>query len=151
MRVLAAAMIAGLCLAGAFACSRAHPPVGRWEGTYESSDAMVAARVQIDSSGNVYVSAPDAMDFPAPSDEQRAAMHARLAQGLATAWGEVQARRYDFDGQTFRKPGGFAPQMEWDAHTRQMTLIVYLERRPGIRIPLHAVSDFSADPWSTTS
>jgi hypothetical protein len=151
MRVLAAAMIAGLCLAGAFACSRAHPPAGRWEGTYESSDAMVAARVQIDSSGNVYVSAPDAMDFPVPSDEQRAAMHARLAQGLADAWGEVQPRRYDFDGSIFRKQGGIAPQMEWDARTRQMTLIVYLERRPGIRIPLHAVSDFSADPWSTTS
>ena len=151
MRILTAALAVGLCLAGAFACSRAHPPVGRWEGTYESNDAMVAARVQIDSSGNVYVSAPDAMDFPPPSEDQRAAMHARLAQGLANAWGEVQPRHYDFDGSVFRKPGGIAPQMEWDARAGQMTLIVYLERRPGIRIPLRAVSDFSPDPWSTTS
>src|SRR5690242_8606318 len=151
MRIVAAALVTGLCLAGAFACSKAHPPAGRWEGTYESSDVMVAARVEIDSSGNVYVSAPDAMNFPAPGEDERAAMHARLAQGLADAWGEVQPRRYDFDGQTFRKAGGIAPQMEWDARTKQMTLIVYLERRPGIRIALHAVSDFSADPWSTTS
>jgi hypothetical protein len=148
---LAVVVAMGLCLAGAFACSKAHPPAGRWEGTYESNDAMVAARVEIDSAANVYVSAPDAMNFPAPSEDERAAMHARLAQGLATAWGEVQPRHYDFDGQVFRKPGGIAPQMEWDARAKQMTLIVYLERRPGIRIPLHAVSDFSTDPWSGSS
>lgn len=148
MRILAAALATGLCLAGAFACSKAHPPAGRWEGTYESGDVMVAARVQIDPAGNVYVSAPDAMNFPAPGDSERAAMHARLAQGLVNAWGEVQPRHYDFDGQIFRKSGGIAPQMEWNGRTKQLTLIVYLERRPGIRIPLRAVSDFSADPWS---
>jgi hypothetical protein len=141
----------GLCIAAGVGCSRSHPPAGRWEGTYETGDVMVSARVEIDTSGNVYVSAPDAMNFPAPSEDARAAMHARLAQGLAEAWGEVQPRHYDFDGQVFRKPGGIAPQMEWDAGAKQMTLIVYLERRPGIRIPLHAISDFSADPWTTTS
>jgi hypothetical protein len=140
-----------LWIGAGYGCSKAHPPAGRWEGTYESGDAMVAARVEIDSSGNVYVSAPDAMNFPAPSEDERAAMHARLAQGLASAWADVQPRHYDFDGSVFRKPGGIAPQMEWDARAKRMTLIVYLERRPGIRIPLHAVSDFSADPWSGNS
>src|SRR5690349_4727383 len=97
MRV-AIVLVLGLWIAAGCGCSRSHPPTGRWEGTYESNDVMVAARVEIDSSGNVYVSAPDAMDFPAPSEDQRAAMHARLARGLADAWGEVQPRHYDFDG-----------------------------------------------------
>jgi hypothetical protein len=151
MRILAAALVISLCLAGAFACSRAQPPVGRWEGTYESGDVMIAARVEIDPRGNIYVSAPDTMNFPAPSADERAAMHARLAQGLANAWGAVQPRRYDFDGSIFRKAGGIAPQMEWEERTKRMTLIVYLERRPGIRIPLRPVSEFSADPWTGMS
>lgn len=147
MRTAAAATLFGLCLFGLLACSHAKPPVGRWEGTYDEADVIVAVRLQIDGSGNVYLSAPDALDFPAVSDQQRQAMHDRLARRLADAWGDVTPRPFEFDGSTFRKPDGIAPQMEWDAASRQMTVIVYLERRSGIRIPLHAVSDFSANPW----
>jgi hypothetical protein len=148
---LGAAILFGLCLAGLMACSNAKPPAGRWEGVYDSTDAIVAARLEIDSSGNIYLSAPDAMNFAPPSEDERVAMHQRLAQGLASAWGDVTARHYDFDGHTFRKPGGIATQMEWDGATKQMIVIVYLERRPGIRIPMRAVSEFSDNPWSTTS
>lgn len=146
MRAAAALMFA-FSLAGLAACSNAKPPPGRWEGAYESQDAMVVARLEIDGSGNIYLSAPDAIDFPAPSADERTAMHRRLAQGLASAWGDVAPRRYDFDGHTFRKPGGIAPQMEWDRASKQMTAIVYLERRPGIRVPMRPVSQFSDDPW----
>jgi hypothetical protein len=148
MRNGAAAALLGLCLFGLFACSHAKPPVGRWEGTYDSADVIVAVRLQIDGSGNVYLSAPDALDFPAVSDDQRQAMHDRLAGRMASSWGDVTPREFEFDGSAFRKPGGIAPQMEWDAANRQMTVIVYLERRPGIRIPLRSVSDFSSNPWS---
>jgi hypothetical protein len=75
-------------------------------------------------------------------------MHDRLAGRMASSWGDVTPREFEFDGSAFRKPGGIAPQMEWDAANRQMTVIVYLERRPGIRIPLRSVSDFSSNPWS---
>src|SRR4051812_17734082 len=146
MRPLAA-IIGGLCLAGLMACSNAKPPSGRWQGTYDGSDVMIAARLEIDGSGNVFLSAPDAIDFPPPSDEQRASMRQRLSGELASAWGDVAARHYDFDGHVFRKPGGIAPQMEWDAATKRMTVLVYLERRPGIRIPMHAVSAFTDNPW----
>ena len=149
MRVLAP-IVLGLCLAGLMACSNAKPPTGRWEGTYDGPDVMIAARLQIDSDGSIFLSAPDAIDFPTPSEQQRAAMHERLSAELAKAWGDVTPRHYDFDGHTFRKSGGIAPQMEWDDATKQMTVIVYLERRPGVRIPLHAVPDFTANPWATT-
>lgn len=148
---LVGAILLGFCLASLLACTSVKPPVGRWEGTYDSADAIVAVRLEIDGKGDIYLSAPDAMNFPTPTEEQRTAMHQRLAQGLASAWGDVTPRHYDFDGHTFRKAGGIAPQMEWDASTTQMTVIVYLERRPGIRIPMRAVSDFSDNPWPTTS
>lgn len=145
---LKGAFAAALCLS-AFACSAAKPPAGRWEGTYESSDVMIAVRLEIAADGTVYLIAPDAMDFGADADP--GALHQRLAQELSEKWGEVSPRKFDFDGKTFRKPGGFAPQMEWDASANRVTVIVYLERRPGIRVPLHAVRAFSADPWPTTS
>lgn len=146
MRILGAAWIAGLCLVTAFACTRAAPPSGRWQGAYASSDVMVVARLQIDAKGNIYLSAPDAADVSGVPDDQRAALKAKLAEGLEEAWPEVEPRQFDFDGRVFRKPGGVAPQLEWDGS--QMTAVVYLGMRPAIRVPLRAVPAFSADPWS---
>jgi hypothetical protein len=148
MRWIRATIAVALCLF-AVACSPAKPPAGRWEGTYETSDTMIAVRLEIAADGSVYLSAPDAMNLGADADPD--ALRQRLAAELVEKWSEVQPRKFDFDGKTFRKPGGFAPQMEWDSASRRMTVIIYLERRPGIRVPLHAVQDFSANPWPTTS
>jgi len=147
MRIAGIVFAISLCVVGAVACSHAKPPVGRWEGTYDSSDVVVAARLEINASGNIFLSAPDAIDFPPAGDDERSAMHDRIASELADAWSSVTPREFEFDGSAFRKPGGVAPQMEWDASSKKMAVIVYLERRPGIRIPLRAVSDFSANPW----
>ena len=55
MRKLAFVLVTALAL---LSCSHPAPPVGRWEGTYESDDVMVAARLEIGSDGQVRVSAP---------------------------------------------------------------------------------------------
>ncbi|MGH6870158.1 MAG: hypothetical protein ACREHE_01520 [Rhizomicrobium sp.] len=145
MRQIAALFFVVLCLA---ACSRhSQPPAGRWEGAYESGDTMIAARLEIDAKGNIFVSAPDAENISGGEDA-RAAIRARLAQGLAAGWGDVQPKNFEFDGSTFRKPGGVAPQIEWNAQANTMTLIVYLGMRDGIRVPLRPVKTFSDDPWS---
>lgn len=146
MRVFAAILVSVLCLTAA-ACSRHNqPPPGRWEGTYETGDTMIAARLEIDAKGNVFVSAPDAENFTDTPDA-RAAIRRNLAQGLAAGWSDVQPRTFDFDGTTFRKPGGVAPQITWDKSSNGMTLVVYLGMRNGISIPLRPVKDFSDDPW----
>lgn len=130
------------------ACSRpAQPPVGRWTGNYDSPDVMVDARLEIGKDGSVRVSAPDLLDVGQVSGEDRAAMHSRLAADLAESWDEVAPRPMDFDGKVFRKPGGFAPQMEWNPQTRQMKLVFYFGTRHSIRIPMRAVDDFGDDPW----
>ena len=131
------------------ACSRpAQPPVGRWIGHYDAPDVMVDARLEITKDGLVRASAPDLLDVGEISDEARVATHARLAAELAESWDEAEPRAMDFDGQVFRKPGGVAPQMEWDPQTRQMKVVFYFGTKHSIRIPMRAVDDFDKDPWA---
>jgi hypothetical protein len=137
-------MLAALSLA---ACARAHAPVGRWEGTYDANGTMVAARLEIDSSGMVRASAPDASSLNTVSAEDRAALRIRLAGDLAAAWADAEPKPMDFDGREFHKPGGIARQMIWDADKKQMTLVLYLGTDPAIYIPMRQVSDFSDNPW----
>ena len=142
MRRFVLVLLSALALA---ACSHPAPPQGRWEGTYESADAIIAARLEIEADGQVRVSAPNLLDV-GPAD--RDAARAKLAAGLASAWDQVAPRPMDFDGETFRKPGGIAPQMVWKAKKKQMAVVVYLGARPGLSIPLREVPDFSDNPFA---
>jgi hypothetical protein len=144
MRPLLALVLGALLLAS---CSKTPPPVGRWEGTYESGDTFVAARLEIAAGPQVRISAPDVTDGSATSVDDRVAMRQNMAARLAGGWGEIAPRPMDFDGSIFRKPGGIAPQIEWDAKTKAMTLYVYLGTQPVLKIPLKPVGDFSEDPW----
>jgi hypothetical protein len=139
---LAAALLL-LALAG---CSKAAPPVGKWEGGYDSGGTMVAARVEIGANGEVKVSAPDLTNIDATA-EQRTRMREKLGADLAGAWETVEARTFDFDGKTFRKPGGYAPQMGWDSATNQMTLELYIGANPALPVVLRPVEAFHDDPW----
>ncbi len=144
MRPLLALVLGALLLAS---CSKAPPPVGRWEGTYESGDTFVAARLEIAPGAQVRVSAPDITDGSIASEDDRVTMRQNMAARLAGGWGEIAPRPMDFDGTTFRKPGGIAPQIEWDTASKTMTLYVYLGTQPALKIPLKPVGDFSDDPW----
>jgi len=146
MRWAALAMVAVLALAG---CSRHKPPVGKWEGGYDSSDTIIAAWLEIGKDGQVRVSAPDTTNIaPDTTEEQRQDLRDEMVARLASGWGSVEPRKMDFDGDTFRKPGGIAPQMKWDAKNRQMTLVLYLGANPGLDVPLHSVEEFTDNPFT---
>ena len=147
MRVLTMAVIVGLCLAAGYSCSEPKPPVGHWEGTYETQHTMIAARLEIDPDGTILVSAPDMLDITATDPDDRETIRQRIASDLAQDWASTQPRRMSFDGTVFRKPGGVAPQLEWSPGTKRMIMVVYFGTRPSIRVPLHAVDRFSDDPW----
>jgi hypothetical protein len=144
MRKTALVLATALAL---LSCSHPAPPAGRWQGTYESADTMIAARLEIGPDGLVRVSAPNLRDIGAASQDDRVQMRDKLASDLAGDWDGVEPRAMDFDGSAFRKPGGIAPQMIWEAKTRRMWIVVYLGTRPGLRIALHEVRDFSDDLW----
>jgi hypothetical protein len=145
MRWAALTVVALLVLAG---CSRHKPPVGRWEGTYESADTIVAAWLAIGKDGLVRVSAPDTTGIgPETTEDERQTLREEMATRLAAVWNSVEPRKMDFDGDTFRKPGGIAPQMKWDAGKKQMTLVRYLGANPALYVPMHAVEEFG-DPFA---
>ena len=130
------------------ACSRPAPPAGKWEGGYEGGGTLVAARVEILPNGAVRVMAPDITNAIGRRSEIEA-WRARLAADLANGWSEVRPRGFDFDGTTFRKPGGVAPQMVWDRTTNQLTLELYIGANPALPVPLRPVADFHDSPWAS--
>jgi hypothetical protein len=145
MRRFAILLIAALVLV---ACSRAPvSPTGRWVGHYESPSVMVVAWLEILPNGVVRVSAPDILDIGEPNEDQRQVARRRLASQLFDNWGQVPARHYDFDGHTFRKHGGVAPQMEWNPNTKQMKLVFYFGMERSMRIVMQPVKEFGEDPW----
>jgi hypothetical protein len=127
-------------------CSKPQPPVGKWEGGYESGGDLVAARVEILAGGAVKISAPDVTNAIGNRDQVEA-MRAQLAADLVNGWSDVTPRTFDFDGKTFRKPGGVAPQMVWDKGTNQMTLELYIGANPALPVPLRPVNDFHDNPF----
>ena len=130
------------------ACSKPKPPVGKWEGGYERGGDIVVARVEILPSGEVKVMAPDITNAVGPRG-QIEEYRARLSADLVNGWSEVAPRSFDFDGKTFRKPGGIAPQMVWDKDSNAMTLELFIGAKPALPIPLRPVSDFHDNPFAT--
>ena len=128
-------------------CSKPAPPQGRWQGAYDSGGTLVAARVEIEQNGQVRLSAPDLTGVNTDDADQHQQMRDRVAADLVNGWDNVAPRPMDYDGETFRKPGGIAPQMIWDKDRRQMTLVLYLGNAPPIHIPLQSVGAFGDNPW----
>jgi hypothetical protein len=139
-----AAVLAILC-ACLSACTDARPPTGRWEGIYEDSGVIIAARLEIADNGKIRVSAPNAITSEGPlSPADRANIVQQLQSRLAMSWPAVEPLPLEFDGHVFRKPGGVAPQLEWDADKKRMTMIYYSGNRNSVRVALTSVGEFGA-------
>ena len=137
------ALLLGLLILAA--CSAPRPPAGRWQGAYEDPGLIIVARLEIDSAGHVRISAPNAITDAAPvTASERADLRSRLESGLASSWASVAPLPLQFDGHAFHKPGGVAPQLEWDGAGNRMTLIFYSGNRASVRVELDAVKDFDA-------
>jgi len=145
-----AAFLLALLVPALAGCSKPAPPVGKWEGGYASNSTLVTARVEVMPDGQVRVSAPDITHLDLVPPERMAQLRQQLAADLATGWDGIAPRPFDFDGETFRKPGGVAPQMVWDKASNQMTLELYIGANPALPVPLRPVPEFHDDPWPKT-
>ena len=134
----------GLLLAG---CGKPQPPIGKWEGGGITGGAIVVARVEIGADGLIRVSAPDATNLEGAKPEVQMGQRAELQADLVNSWNEVKPRQLDFDGKTFRKPGGVAPQMIWDKATNRMTLEIFIGANPAFPVSLSPVPEFHDDPF----
>ena len=135
-----------LLLAG---CGKPQPPAGKWEGGTDTNGTIVVARVEIGAGGLVRVSAPDITNLAGAEPETILNERARLQAELVNAWDDVKPREFDFDGKTFRKPGGVAPQMVWNKDTNQMTLQLYIGANPALPVVLHPVPEFHDSPFGS--
>jgi hypothetical protein len=141
-RLVAASALLCLLLA---ACADPRPPTGRWEGLYEDAGVIIAARLEIAPNGQVRVSAPNAIIGDSPiSPAERAGLVQQLQTRLAASWPAVEPLPLEFDGHVFRKPGGVAPQLEWDTERKRMTMIYYSGNRMSVRVALTTVGEFGA-------
>ena len=103
---------------------------------------MIVARLEIDSGGHVRVAAPNAIiDTPGMSEEDRTDLRSRLETGLVQSWPSVKPLPLEFDGRVFHKPGGVAPQLEWDGAEKRMTMVFYSGNRASVRIRLDPIED----------
>ena len=135
-------------LAAALAgCGKSQPPVGKWEGGYDGNGLIVVARVEIDAAGVVKVMAPDVTGMAGAKPEEVLNARAELASQLANDWPGVTPSQFEYDGKTFRKPNGVAPQMVWDKDTNQMTLELYIGANPALPVTLRPVDAFHDNPW----
>ena len=125
------------------ACADPRPPVGRWEGVYEDAGVIIVARLEVGEQGVVRVSAPNAITEGATlSQGERARLMDDLRSRLAASWPAVNPLPLEFDGSVFRKPGGVAPQLEWDADRKRMTMVYYSGNRGSVRVSLTEVAEF---------
>jgi hypothetical protein len=125
------------------ACADTSAPTGRWEGLYEDSGVIIVARLEIAERGKIRVSAPNAITNDSPlSPAERAGVIQQLQSRLAASWPSVAPLPLEFDGHAFRKPGGVAPQLEWDPGRKRMTMIYYSGNRSSVRVALSPVSEF---------
>ena len=146
MRILPRRFVVLLAASGVAlsACSNPQPPSGRWEGFYDAPGVVIVARLEINPDGDVRVSAPNAIAGETVlTTDERAGLRRRLQDGLAASWPSVDPLPLDFDGKAFHKPGGVAPQLEWDVEKKRMTLVFY-SGRASVRVPLTAVKNFSS-------
>lgn len=122
---------------------------GSLGGHLRVSDTIIAAWLEIGKDGLVRVSAPDTTTIgPETTEAERQSIREEMVARLASGWNSVEPRKMDFDGDTFRKPGGFAPQMKWNAKKKQMTLVLYLGANPALDVPMRAVEEFSENPFA---
>ena len=136
-----AAASALLCL-GLVACADPLPPTGRWEGVYEDPGVIIVARLEIAADGKVRVSAPNAItDKSQLSPAERIELVRELQARLDVSWPAVSPLPLEFDGSVFRKPGGVAPQLEWDSSRKRMTMVYYSGNRNSVRVALTSVAD----------
>jgi hypothetical protein len=137
------AIVSALLCLGLFACADPRPPTGRWEGVYEDASVTIVARLEIAENGKIRVSAPNAITGASEmSPADRALLVHQLQTKLAASWPAVEPLPLEFDGSVFRRAGGVAPQLEWDAARKHMTMVYYSGNRNSVRVALSSVGEF---------
>jgi len=134
--------IVALTLSWLTACGNSQAPQGRWEGFSESSDWLVAVRLQVDSGNTIHATAlsvsVDGISLPRRMDLAR-----KIKTTLIEKWPEAVVGKVDYNDGTLTKAGGFAPLFAFDRKSGAMTFYFYAGGKLTERIKLYPVKHFT--------
>lgn len=138
-RVFGLVVLLTLTLAG---CGKGDAPQGRWEGYSQSSQWLVAVRLQVDK-GNVIHSTALSVNVAGVSLTRRMELAREIKSALTRQWPMAAAGEVDFKDNVITKAGGYAPLFVYDPKSHAMTFQFYAGGRLTERVKLHPVRQFA--------
>ena len=123
-------------------CGEGKAPQGRWEGFSESSEWLLAVRLEVDP-GNVIHATALSVSVDGVSLPRRVELSRKIKRTLAEEWPQAVAGKVDYRDGVITKAGGVAPLFSYDPKTRNMTFHFYAGGRLTERIKLYPVQSFA--------
>jgi hypothetical protein len=127
------------------ACSSDPAPVGRWEGYHESSDWIVAVRLQVEP-GNMIRATALSVDVSGTSASEHARNARTIKRALPVQWETATRGEIDFRSNTLTRKNGNAPLFVYAPADRSMTFHFYAFGKLTRRVHLDPVKEFTGPP-----
>lgn len=141
LRFLSAAGLIFLALTLA-SCGQKTAPEGRWEGFKETTDWLLAVRLQVEGNNAIRASALS-INITGLSLPERYALRSKLKQALVDQWSRAPRGEVDFDDNVLVKHGGFAPLFSYDPKRRTMTFHFYARGKLTEKVTCTPVMEFA--------
>lgn len=122
-------------------CGASEAPLGRWEGVSESTNWLVAVRLQVDP-GNVIHSTALSINVSDTALPERAMLSDKIRSMLPDEWERATSSKVDFVNNVIRRAGGFAPMFVYDPGKGTMTFNFYGGGKHAEHVKLHPVKNF---------
>jgi len=122
-------------------CSREEAPPGKWEGMSQSSDWLVAVRLQVDH-GNIIHATALSVPVSNTTLPERMDLSRKIKAMLAEAWKDAPVGKVEYSGNTITREGGVAPLFVYQPAMNIMTFNFYGAGRLSERVKLYPVKEF---------
>lgn len=105
-------------------CSNSDAPAGRWEGFIDSSDWIIAVRLEVQSGNNIRASALSA-NVEGMTLLNRFETARQLKTAMRVQWPQASHGEVDFHDNTMTRAGHVAPLFVFNQRKRTMTFYFY--------------------------
>jgi hypothetical protein len=125
-------------------CSSEQAPVGRWEGHLESSDWILAVRLQVEP-GNTIRATALSVDVSEASLAERAQTARTIKRALIVQWQTATRGDVRFSNNILTRKSGTAPLFVYSPEDKSMTFNFYAFGKLTKRVYLEPVEEFTTE------
>ena len=125
-------------------CSSEEAPVGRWEGHLESSDWILAVRLQVEP-GNIIRATALSVDVSEASLAEREQTARTIKRALPVQWETATRGEVRFNNNILTRKNGTAPLFVYAPEDRSMTFNFYAFGKLTKRVHLNPVEEFTSE------